>query len=351
MPARTTIKPEALFTKTALATLVAVLVSLAAMGGWLAWQAQRFLATPPQTPGVDRVVRIEPGETFDHVARQLQDAGLLTDAAKFRVLGQWKGKLSAIKAGEFLLNTGWTPLAVLTAITEGKPILHRLLVVEGLTWWQVGRLVEESGLASFASFERAMRDPELLAEFHIPLPSAEGFLYPDTYLTPRPRGMDAEPLVRAMLASFWRQAGQKIWPSGRPSPAELVRLVSLASLVEKETGEPAERARIAGVYANRLQRRMLLQCDPTVIYGLGPAFDGNLKRTHLEDRSNPYNTYARPGLPPGPICSPGLASLVAAANPEQHKYLYFVSMGNGSHQFNPNLEAHNRAVRRYQLRR
>lgn len=331
--------------------MLAVLLSLAAMGGWFAWQASAFLHTPPQDPGTAKVVAIEPGQTFDHVARMLQAEGIITDAAKFRVLGQWKSKLAAIKAGEFSLATDMLPGAVLDAITEGRPVLHRLQVVEGLTWWQVGRLVEEAGLASFASFAKAVRDPALLAEFHIPFASAEGFLFPDTYFVPRPRGRDAEPIVRAMLAAFWRQAGARLWPAGWPSDAELARLVILASLVEKETGEPAERARIAGVYANRLRRRMLLQCDPTVIYGLGQAFDGNLKRVHLTDRANPYNTYARPGLPPGPICSPGLAALAAAAAPESHRYLYFVAMGNGAHAFSTTLEAHNRAVRRYQLHR
>lgn len=331
--------------------MLGVLLSLAAMAGWFVWQAQSFLHNPPADPGVDKVVSIEPGETFDHVARMLHAEGLITDVAKFRALGQWKGKLSAIKAGEFALSTGMLPTAVLAAITEGRPLLHRLQVVEGLTWWQVGRLVEDAGLASFASFEKAVRDPELLAEFHIPFPSAEGFLFPDTYFVPRPRGRDAEPIVRAMLAMFWRQAGSRMWPGGRPGDAELARLVILASLVEKETGEPEERTRIAGVFANRLRLGMLLQCDPTVIYGLGQAFDGNLTRRNLEDKANPYSTYVRPGLPPGPICSPGLASLAAAANPETHHFLYFVAMGNGSHAFSANLEAHNRAVRRFQLRR
>lgn len=330
----------------------AVLLALGlAAAGYVAWQAHAFLDTAPESPGSEVVVDVRPGSTFDQVARMLVREGVITDAAKFRLLGRWEKKLGSVKAGEFRLSTGWTPDRVLAALTSGTPVLHRLSVPEGLTWWQIGRIVERSGLATFESFERAVHDKELLAEYDIPSDNAEGYLFPETYHLPRPRGGDARPIVRAMLAAFWEQAGDRVWPGGRPAPEELDRIVTLASMVEKETADVTERERIAGVYANRLRIGMLMQCDPTVIYGLGTAFDGNLTKAHLRDKSNPYNTYRRRGLPPGPICSPGYGALAAAKNPEKHKFLYFVAKGDGSHAFSRTLVEHNAAVRKYQLRR
>jgi UPF0755 protein len=232
--------------------------------------------------------------------------------------------------------------------------MHKFLVPPGLTWWQTAKLVADTGLTTYEKFEAAIFDEELLSEYHIPWAGPEGFLYPETYHVPRPRGREAEPLVRAMLQAFWDQAGARLWPDTDPADVpedEIKRLVILASMIEKETADPSERRRIAGVYANRIERRMLLQCDPTVIYGLGRDFDGNLKKSHLKDKSNPYNTYRRLGLPPGPICSPGPEALAAAGDPEEHGYLYFVSKGDGSHHFSKSLAEHNRAVRKYQLRR
>ncbi|MFW6178490.1 MAG: endolytic transglycosylase MltG, partial [Desulfohalobiaceae bacterium] len=136
---------------------------------------------------------------------------------------------------------------------------------------------------------------------------------------------------------------------GLPDAEQVHRIVTLASLVEKETGTPKERRRIAGVFQNRLDQGMLLQCDPTVIYGLGPDSDTRLRKKQLQDKDNPYNTYQHPGLPPGPICSPGLESLKAAIDPEEHSYLYFVSKGDGSHKFSRSLREHNQAVRKYIL--
>ena len=332
-------------------------VVLILMGGttWLTWQAWDFLNAAPETPGRAVVLSIEPGATFDRVARDLAGLGVITDVDRFRLLGKWKKQLGAVKAGEFELSTGMTPPQVLEAVTSGHVVLHKLRVVEGLSWWQVGRVVEESGLATYQSFEAAVHDAALLAAHHVPADTAEGFLYPDTYSLPRPRGGDARPIVAAMLDAFWRHAAAKVWPDmesrGRPTDKELMRVVTLASMVEKETGAASERGAIAGVFANRLKKRMRLQCDPTTIYGLGTAFDGNLTKAHLLDTANPYNTYTHGGLPPGPICSPGLDALLAAAHPETHKDLYFVATGDGRHHFSATLAEHNKAVRKYQLRR
>lgn len=326
------------------------ILAIVAVGGWLGWQAWKFLETPPETPGREVVLDIEPGQTFVQVAAELERRGVITDQRKFLLLGRWRKATGLVRAGEFALNTGMTPDEVLRTLTTGTEMLHKLVVREGLTWWETARLVEQTGLGSEESFEAAVRDPELLARFSIPADSAEGYLFPETYMLAKPKGGDAKAVVEIMLQHFQTAAG-KVWPSGLPEPAKLHELVILASLVEKETGAPQERARIAGVYANRMERGMRLQCDPTIIYGLGDEFDGNLTKAHLLDASNPYNTYRINGLPPGPIASPGLESLKAAAAPEQHSYLYFVSKKDGTHYFSKTLVEHNEAVRRYQLRR
>ncbi|MBG0777472.1 MAG: endolytic transglycosylase MltG [Desulfovibrionaceae bacterium] len=326
------------------------LAAVFGLGGFVAYEGYHFLHVAPETPGREVLFTVEPGETFVSVARRLHREGVVADADYFRLLGDWERKFGAIQAGEFRLSTGWTPRRVLEELVAGKPILHRLSIREGLTWWQTAGVVESEGFGSSASFARAVHDPELLARYGVPFATAEGFLFPETYLLKRPKDDDARPVVELLLRTF-REKTEELWPGGPPPAEELARVVVLASLVEKETAAPEERARIAGVYANRLRRHMLLQCDPTVIYGLGTAFDGNLKRKHLLDAANPYNTYRHPGLPPGPICSPGLESLRAAAAPEQHAFLYFVSRQDGTHAFSKSLSEHNRAVRRFQLHR
>ena len=195
-----------------------------------------------------------------------------------------------------------------------------------------------------------MNNATLLEKYGVPAKNAEGFLFPDTYQLTRSQESNGPAVVEAMLKVFDREA-KKLWPQGPPPPDELMRVVTLASLVERETGAPEERPRIAGVFMNRLRLGMRLQCDPTTIYGMGPDFGGKLTRADLENTDNLYNTYARAGLPPGPICSPGLASLKAAMNPEQNDYIYFVAKGDGTHAFSRTLDEHNRAVRFYQLHR
>jgi UPF0755 protein len=228
-----------------------------------------------------------------------------------------------------------------------------------------------------------------LREHGIPFANAEGFLFPETYLMKKPRQpLDREQagiVASTMVRMFWRrteslwtpppldgeqredaanpldpphpeeepEAGKKSAPGvSRPvDPSAVRHLVILASLVEKETGLPAERGLVAGVYANRLRLGMLLQCDPTVIYGIGERFAGAILRSQLDDPGNPYNTYRHPGLPPGPICSPGLSSLRAAFAPDAHGYLYFVATGlDGGHTFSKTLQEHNQAVRLYRAR-
>ena len=326
-----------------------ILLCLAA-GGLIAWDGWRFLNTAPASPGKDVVVNIEPGSTLADVAALLERQGAVSDAFRFQMLARAKGQGGKLQAGRFLVNTGWLPQKTLDWLVSGRAMLYRVTVPEGLPWWEVGRVLEQAGLCTAADFDAVIHDSEFLRHWGIPFESAEGFLYPDTYFMPQPRAMDpaaARAAAGRMVDTFWRKA-DALWPEGRPDPATLRRVVTLASIVEKETAVPAERSRVAGVYANRLKKNMLLQADPTVIYGLGPDFRGPLLTKHLQDGGNAYNTYRLAGLPPGPICSPGLAALRAALSPEVHNYLYFVANGkDGGHVFSTTLSQHNRAVRDY----
>ncbi|CCH48232.1 endolytic transglycosylase MltG [Pseudodesulfovibrio piezophilus] len=318
--------------------------------GYKAWQEKQFLTTPPETPGLDIIFRIEPGQIFTTISANLKTAGLVTNTHRFRKLASSKGKTALIRAGEFKLNTGWTPGRLLHELTSSTGIMKRVSIREGLTWWQTAALIQQAGMGTQDQFTKAIADPAILDEFDIQASNAEGYLFPETYLLTPPRNDQSHTIVRTMLKEFFKNAN-KVWPRGLPQWHELHTAVILASLVEKETGIPEERARIAGVFHNRIKKRMLIQADPTIIYGLGPSFDGNITKSHLLDRENPYNTYVHRGLPPGPICSPGLESLMAAVHPEHHDFLYFVAKGDGAHHFSKTLKEHNIAVRKYQLER
>lgn len=336
--------------KLIIALVALFLLAVIAISGIALYEAHRFLNTPPETPGREVTVVIEPGTTFDAVSRMLAEKNLVTDAYYFAMYGKWKEAAGSIQAGEFTMNTGWLPSKILDTLRHGKPIMYKLALREGLTWWETAAVIENAGYANATEIEELVHDPDLLAKYDIPFESAEGFLFPDTYLLTREESQNPQFIVELLLRTFWQNA-EKVWPDGKPDTETLKRVVILASVVEKETGAPEERGTIAGVYSKRLKRKMLLQADPTIIYGLGTEFDGNLTRRHLEDSDNPYNTYRHAGLPPGPICSPGLDALLAAADPEEHDYLFFVSKGDGTHQFSKNLRQHNNAVRKYQLRR
>ena len=324
---------------------------LLAASGYAVWEAKKFLSTAPATPGAETLFDVEAGAPFQRVARLLAEKGLITDARYFALLARYKGADSKLQAGRFALHSGWTPERILDQLVNGHPVLTRITLREGLTWWETARALEEAGFVRFEDFRQVISDPQFLRHYGIPFLNAEGFLMPDTYLLKKPDTPDkasARAVAGRLLDTFWQKTAA-LWPDGKkPTGNELKRLITLASIVEKETALAAERPRVAGVYANRLSRNMLLQADPTVIYGLGPGFDGNLRKSHLNDALNLYNSYQRPGLPPGPIASPGVASIRAALQPENHNYLYFVAKTDGGeHDFSTSLEEHNRAVRRY----
>ncbi len=330
----------------------AFLLFVALVGlGFVYWQAKTFLETPPQSPGKEVYFDVEPGATLKSVALELEKKGLILDSLKFTLYARFKKVENNLQVGRFKLHSHWLPDAILQELVFGKAILHRITIREGLTWWQVGRLLEKNGFVKFDDFKEVIMDEAFLRHYGIPFTSAEGFLMPDTYLLKKedvPTKEQARAIAGRLVDTFWIKM-KPYWLGGvKPGREDLRRTVILASIVERETRVPAERARVAGVYTNRLRINMILQADPTIIYGLGPAFDGNLRRKHINDANNLYNTYQHAGLPPGPICSPGVAALRAALQPEKHDFFYFVAITDGGeHAFSKTLAEHNRAVRQY----
>lgn len=355
-----------------------------ATGAYVYFEAKNFLETPANVAWGEEArffyLEVEPGSSFDKVANQLYAEKGISNVRNFKLLGRWKKVTNAVKSGEFEFNTAWKPEQVLEQLVAGQVLLHRVTIPEGLPWWEAGRLLEAGGFVKYADFEACVKDARMMRRYGIPFATAEGFLFPETYMFNKARTLTrahAEIVVATMVQTFWaattgiweeaalqaglREAeGVEVTASGqiiasfvplyaRKYPTEVRRIVTLASLVEKESSLADERRTVSGVYVNRLRINMPLQCDPTVIYGLGPGFKGAILRSHLRDSSNMYNTYRIYGLPPTPICSPGLQSLLAAFAPQEHDFLYFVATGrpDGRHVFSRTLAEHNQAVQEY----
>ena len=316
-----------------------VLVGIA-LGGAAYWWLHQPLDLGPEP----LELAIEPGTTPRGVARDVVAAGVKTDArllyAWFRVSGQDR----AIKAGNYEIPPGTTPISLLQKLARGEEALRALTLVEGWNWRQVRQaLAKEEQLKRDSA---TLSDEALMAQLGRPGVAPEGRFFPDTY-TYAKGSSDIALLRRAMhamdrrLEAAWAQRA-----ADTPLKSADEALI-LASIVEKETGKASDRGQIAGVFVNRLRVGMLLQTDPTVIYGLGEKFDGNLRKRDLQT-DTPWNTYTRAGLPPTPIAMPGKAALLAAVQPQATRALYFVAKGDGSSHFSASLEEHNRAVNRYQ---
>jgi UPF0755 protein len=289
---------------------------------------------------------VKPGATLKGVSRQLADAGLTAEGESLWLLGRVLGK-SAIRAGTYRIAAPITPLELLDKLGTGDVLPTAVTFAEGLTLRQMLKALDDSGQVRMTL--RGKSPAEIRAALGVEEAQPEGLFFPDTYQFD-PGTSDVEVLKRAYgamqkkLAEAWAQKD----PAVRlESPYEAL---VLASIVEKETGKADERPLIASVFLNRLRLGMKLQTDPTVIYGMGEAYVGSIRKKDLT-ADTPWNTYTREGLPPTPIASPGGASLMAVMRPATSDYLYFVARGDGSHQFSRSLEEHNRAVARYQLRK
>lgn len=292
------------------------------------------------------VISIPRGESPSAVASRLRDAGVIRSALVFRSIARLRGHAASLQAGEYEFEGKLSPAQVLDTLVRGEVLLHKLTIPEGLSGQEVVERVAAMDLAEAGELEAAFRDPSAISGDDPEARNLEGYLFPDTYHFAR--GTPAPRILGTMVDRFKREFGPALRARARAMGMSLRQTVTLASLIEKETSVPGERARISAVFHNRLRLGMALQCDPTVIYALASAglYNGSLTREDLAYTS-PYNTYLNPGLPPGPIASPGAASLRAAVEPADSSDLYFVADGSGGHAFSTSLEDHLRAVARY----
>ncbi len=317
----------------------ALLAAVLGVFGYLYWAGQR-----PLTPGPDLYV-ISPGSGISQLAHQLLQRRVIREPYSLMAWAYAKRYTRQIKAGEYRFEPGITLERLLEQTVQGKVVRYSITFIEGWTFRQIKMSLQSA--QKLMHTVSGDRDVQIMSKLGRPDQHPEGRFYPDTYVYTA-----GVPDIDILRQAYRRMDAQlkKAWLQ-RPENSLLNsvdEVLTLASIIEKETGKPEERALIAAVFHNRLRRRMRLQTDPTVIYGLGEQFDGNLTRRHLQ-LDTPYNTYTRRGLPPTPIAMPSAESIHAALHPARSSALYFVARGDGSHQFSDTLKAHNRAVAKYQL--
>lgn len=292
------------------------------------------------------LVDIAEGASLSDVAERLHRRKLIKSDWAFGWMGRFEGLDRKIISGEYEFHGGMAPSAILEKIINGEVVQHTVTIPEGFSMRQIAEVLHEQGLADRDAFLRCAKDPVFIQTLSLSVDNLEGYLFPDTYRFAR--YMKPERLIETMVAKFKQTVREEDHGRAAELDLSLHEVMTLASVIEKETAKPDERTLISGVFHNRLQKDIPLQSDPTVIYAVH-EFDGNLRKKDLSIDS-PYNTYLVVGLPPGPIANPGRAAIHAALYPEPTEYLYFVSRNDGSHEFSTTLAEHNRAVRKYQLR-
>ena len=330
--------------------LIALVLLVILGGGALAGMAWTRMQTPFKGyPGPEQFVQIPAGAGAADIRERLLAAGVVQDALTLRLAMRWTGASRDLQAGEYRFDRPMTAIEVVSKIARGDVYGQRITFPEGLTIREMAALYESRGLGKAREFIDASRNVALIRDLDPDATDLEGYLFPDTYTVGRTAV--ASQLIESMVAGF-----RAAFPGDSPQPADQPplttrQLVTLASLIEKETAKPDERPVVSAVYRNRLRIGMGMQADPTVVYALQKAgrYDGNIRKDDLAINS-PYNTYRYKGLPPGPIASPGKASLEAALKPAAVDFLYFVSRNDGSHVFAKTLDEHNRNVQEFQVR-
>lgn len=313
----------------------------------LTWWLYEYAKTPLNLAPEQREITIASKSSLKSIANQLVNQGVLKQPYGFIVLAKLMGKESSLQSGDYTLNPNVTPYQLLFSLKNGKATQASITFIEGHTFKQMLQRLHANKAVKQTLVGKTQK--QIMAQVDPEQPHPEGLFFPDTYY------FDRDTTDIALLERSYHMMQQKLAESWKAKAPNLPYKTAydaliMASIVEKETGQAKERPLIAGVFVNRLNRGMLLQTDPTVIYGMGDAFDGNIRKKDLLT-DTPYNTYTRAGLTPTPIAMPGLAAIQAALNPAETKALYFVGKGDGTHQFSETLTAHTNAVRRYQLKK
>ncbi|MBI5748425.1 MAG: endolytic transglycosylase MltG [Nitrospinae bacterium] len=326
---------------------------------------KKSVTTPMSRIANPKIINIPRGSDLKTVSSMLKRDGIIKDTMTFNLLAKYKYAEGNLKAGEYQLSPDMPPLHILNLILEGKVYQYPVTIPEGYNIFEIASLLNKKGLAEREKFVLLAFNRDFIESLGIEANNLEGYVFPDTYYIQK--GMDESAIIKKMVDTFRKRVLNEITdePSKRPKVLRgeyqktgltIHQLITLASLIEKETGNEVEKPIISAVFHNRFKKRMRLQCDPTVIYALllkglkekKIIYDGNIRKEDLSIDS-PYNTYRYAGLPPGPIANPGKSSIHAAIYPSVSKYIYFVSKNDGSHHFSSTIEEHNRAVRIYQI--
>jgi len=328
--------------RSALLSASAIALTSTAVALWF-W----ILALSPVSQDTSPVLfSVPPGATLLSVASDLEQVHLVRSRFTVECLGRLRGLADHLRAGEYELSAAFDTWKILSRLRKGRIKLYEVLLPEGITASEIAARLATAGLANRDEVLTLVLATDAAKAFGIEGPTLEGYLFPDTYRLAR--GIPPREILQTFVAQFLR-VWSELAPQAEKQKLSQREVVTLASIIEKETAAPQERSLIASVFRNRLSIGMRLESDPTVIYGI-QNFDGNLRRKHLEDEANRYNTYRIRGLPPGAIANPGRAALRAALEPAETDYLYFVSRNNGVHIFSKSYAEHTQAVRRYQRR-
>ncbi|MCB0347314.1 MAG: endolytic transglycosylase MltG, partial [Bdellovibrionales bacterium] len=330
--------------------IVSVLLCILILSSWVGTQGFSFLTQAPSETYKEQIFEVKTG-TFTQNAIRLQREGLITNSRYFIWYAKFRGDTTRLKKGEYRLSANFTPKQILEELTSGNVVKYPLTIPEGYNIYDIAALVEAKSLATREDFLKFATDASLATKIiERPVPSFEGFLFPETYNFSKSEG--AKGMVIAMATQF-KKVYDQILRDPNLMQLPFIEHVTMASMIEKETGDGEERELISSVFHNRLRKHMRLQSDPTILYGImieDGVWKQNIQKADIL-RSTKYNTYTIPGLPPAPIANPGEEALRAALNPADTQYLYFVSKNNGTHVFTKTYQDHNKAVRDFQLNR